>query len=104
MRLQHVGGEEFEGRIIGPELVLVRGCVGGLSPKVVHPDTLMEDARCLTERRQGSPNRRRQEYIGMLPRMGRRRADLFTWDEDQRTVEAHARVRRASPWPGHDAA
>jgi len=105
MRLMDTTGEEFEGLPVGPDLVLVRGCLGGRRPEVLRIDALLEQARPLPERRHTTRrfaradrrrhprNDRRGAGYTWLEQLGRRRSDVFSLADDRRAAEELAQVR-----------
>jgi len=110
MRLIDEHGEGCEARMLSSTEVIVRGCVGGRRPTILHPDQVCEMARLLPERRTsprrvGPLDRRRNRrsdrrisgvYIGQH---GRRRADALSWDDDLHLARAVAYVRRRTTPP-----
>jgi hypothetical protein len=102
---------EFEGLAVGREMILVRGELGGLAPEILHPDSLLERAVCLTERRHQTrrlgPADRRKRRNGdrrgatsaWIPAKGRRRGDVIAWDDDLETVRALVRMAQRISGP-----
>ena len=108
MRLMHLARrEEVEARFLDEATVLIRGCLGGLSPTLLDPWTLYTQALILPERREAAiprrmgpcdrrRNRRRDRrqaglYIGQT---GRRRSDALSWADDEAVARGLDYIRR----------